>query len=243
MSTSPNPLVKQNKGLVYENQVHKALCSCSDIQTLSDSTAGFSSHGIGDISFVVRNITCHLEVKLNQHAQMGSSQIKYDKLSNTFIPHPNALIRYNSTTLDELVQLCNNHLQDPIGQYLCNLTNPHTLPRIVSQSERVRLQQTNLGKQIRLVVPTPITTVANFYQSKGVHYMQVGSKGLFTVGEDILNISAPQLTGTAVIEVRLKFSSSRVELAITNRIKTLDNSPISLHDNQTICQALCCEQL
>lgn len=55
-----------------------------------------------------------------------------------------------------------------------------------------------------------ITFIEKFYNSKNppVHYIQIGTRGFYYMGEDILNLNIPRINGKPILRARIKTRSS-----------------------------------
>jgi len=58
------------------------------------------------------------------------------------------------------------------------------------------------------------TTVANYYKAKGVHYIQVDTKGLYTTGLDILELGVPVFTCPTRLRIRCKIHSGKIPTSV-----------------------------
>jgi hypothetical protein len=77
------------------------------------------------------------------------------------------------------------------------------------------------------------TAVADYYKSKGIHYIQVEGKGLYTTGHDILELGAPLFTCVTKLRIRCKRHGSStlpgsVQAALIYMKSSLIPSPVDL---------------
>jgi hypothetical protein len=58
------------------------------------------------------------------------------------------------------------------------------------------------------------TTVADYYKAKGVHYIQVDEKGLYTTGLDILELGVPLFSCPTRVRIRCKIHSGKIPTSV-----------------------------
>jgi hypothetical protein len=76
------------------------------------------------------------------------------------------------------------------------------------------------------------TTVADYYKAKGVHYIQVDTKGLYTTGLDILELGVPVFSCPTRVRIRCKIHSGKIPTSVQagfvyNR-RLLASSPLDI---------------
>jgi hypothetical protein len=79
----------------------------------------------------------------------------------------------------------------------------------------------------------PDTTVATYYRSKGIHYIQFEKKGLYTTGHDILELGVPLFKCETRFRIRCKrhrssTMPSSVQASLTYTKKSIAPSPFDL---------------
>jgi hypothetical protein len=79
----------------------------------------------------------------------------------------------------------------------------------------------------------PDTTVATYYRSKGIHYIQFEQKGLYTTGHDILELGVPLFKCETRFRIRCKrhrssTMPSSVQASLTYTKKSIAPSPFDL---------------
>ena len=79
----------------------------------------------------------------------------------------------------------------------------------------------------------PDTTVATYYRSKGIHYIQFEKKGLYTTGHDILELGVPLFKCETRFRIRCKrhrssTMPSSVQASLTFTKKSIKASPFDL---------------
>jgi len=79
----------------------------------------------------------------------------------------------------------------------------------------------------------PDTTVATYYRSKGIHYIQFEKKGLYTTGHDILELGVPLFKCETRFRIRCKrhrssTMPSSVQASLTYTKKSIHPSPFDL---------------
>ena len=85
-------------------------------------------------------------------------------------------------------------------------------------------------------IDVPSDSIAQYYREKGTHYISVEGKGIYHVGEDILNLGVPFFIvpglrlRTRVTKHMKNGSPTDISTALTFNRRHLDPSPYSLFD-------------
>ena len=212
-----------NKGLKYEKVIERLLNSTIKesvkdfkVKILKDpKQGGFSSKGEGDLSIAFEDVIANIELKLNSEAQSGSFTIK-----NIGEQKPIEVTNKKTAYLKEMQDAVNSkEFKNGIANFLNNAKAelkkqgfdtkeydtskfPVNLPKSVMES----IDKTDLSFNIDL---KNLDEIIDFYEAKGVNYIQIGDKGLFSIGKDVLGlgIMAPRLRGEGQIRVRMLSSN------------------------------------
>jgi len=124
-----------------------------------------------------KNVTNYLQ-KLNNLLPIKST-VKMDGVVFT----PQEISTYQSY---------NNHITTGlVGQ---------AVPHIASMV----LKSDGLQAKLGMKVPLKAKTIADFYNNKGVYYIQIGGSGLYHLNIDQLDLGTPAFTGEINIEIRIK---------------------------------------
>lgn len=202
-------------GIDYENRVIKAMQQAQVPElSIEGASAGFSSHGPGDIEAVFQNQDFIVEVKMSIKDQMGSGIVYYDRASGKFFPSEKMK---NSSDLEDLdiIIAATESIKSDLDRYLDALgeIEPVELHQeqasrgasfIASKDALLQLKSQGLMRPINKYVDVPSSYIARKYNAKGTNYIQVGGKGLFYLGSNPLNLPVPEFTGDARVEIRLK---------------------------------------
>lgn len=203
MSTNTN-------GLIYEQQIHDNLKSfLPEHYSIEDITSrNFQSYGT-DISFKKHDTEYHIEVKRNNFAQMGGTQLQYK----------DGVFKVVGTIEDNLKHLIIQqmiHKKDAIEEYLdfVEKHNPLFKERKLPISIPVPIwdEAKNLGllSNLNHFIEYNTDFIKAHYLSKNVHYIQIGNSGLYHLGHNPLDLTIPELHGDINIEIRLCRSGSKL---------------------------------
>ena len=244
-------------GIEYENQilsVLKPLQTRGGLHILTDSSAGFSSHG-SDLELELHSIPFNVEVKKDLNAQMGGGLITYDMESNTLAATAN-LLATDKLILDEIMKLAETKTQ-AISEYINYIKtldanfeqyNPKAgIPIKAHVKHRDQAKKAGLLKAINGIITTDTSFMETHYNAKNTYYIQIGKAGLFYMGSNPNDIPVPRLQGTINVEFRLGYAGTKIgadktyrvaSLRAQARIKSKLSSPYTLDDPKSVKKLL-----
>jgi len=197
-------------------------------------SAGHSAYGAGDIEAVVKGRTFNIEVKQNNKAQLGSGKIfipingsssaskgftektEPDDLAFILAAADDEKYKTNVTNyLEKLANLSPIKPRTNIGVTfdrqeisIYQNYNDHRTTGLTGQAvphiASMVLKSDGLQAKLALNVPLKAKVIADFYNSKGVNYIQIGGSGLYHLNTDPLDLGTPAFTGEINIEIRIK---------------------------------------
>jgi len=219
----------RNNGLKYEEAIKKIISYTlkryplgTKIKLIKDKKqGGFSNKPGGDITIGFESFVANIELKLNSLAQSGSFTIKnafgsgnikttyptpsfqkiQDKINTTEYQNAISKYLYEAKKMFKLKEFNSFNLED----YNFDIF-PTNLPGDIVK----KLKETGAQNGLSFEINIDINEINDFYAAKNVNYIQIEGRGMFTLGNDILNLEAlaPVLSGEGKIRVRLVPSSA-----------------------------------
>ncbi len=199
----------RNKGLAYENYIKKVIKG-SKVDGIKVSMIGKDPKVGGDIILTVGKTKIPIELKLNDLAQMGSFTTRISE---------DGSVSFSREGLDEVMGM--SDLKDILSskEYLNkikafneaglkfakdnNLDAEIIDGKLVAQKDVLEYLVNN-GEQAKLnvTVESNESIINAFYNGKGVHYIDLGNKGLFHLGKDINRLNTPRLASEVQLYAR-----------------------------------------
>lgn len=199
----------RNKGLAYENYIKKVIKG-SKVSGVKVSMIGKDPKVGGDIVLTVGKTKIPIELKLNDLAQMGSFTTRISE---------DGSVSFSREGLDEVIGM--SDLKDILSskEYINkvkafneaglkfakdnNLDAEIIDGKLVAQKDVLEYLVNN-GEQAKLnvTVESNESIINAFYNGKGVHYIDLGNKGLFHLGEDINRLNTPRLASEVQLYAR-----------------------------------------
>ena len=199
----------RNKGLAYENYIKKVIKG-SKVSGIKVSMIGKDPKVGGDIVLTVGKTKIPIELKLNDLAQMGSFTTRISE---------DGSVSFSREGLDEVMGM--SDLKDILSskEYINkvkafneaglkfakdnNLDAEIIDGKLVAQKDVLEYLVNN-GEQAKLnvTVESNESIINAFYNGKGVHYIDLGNKGLFHLGEDINRLNTPRLASEVQLYAR-----------------------------------------
>jgi hypothetical protein len=208
-------------GLKYEKKIHSILSNTTIDNVLFNTQdinelAGCTNKP--DIICNYNNIEIAIEIKKSKSPECMQCKLNY--IDNKWIPSDKANIHFND--LLKNIKLFNGKI-------------PPFLEKKLTIYEWNNIKNScNDFKDIYINIPND--TVKKLYSSKGCYYIQIYTKGLYHLGNDICNFNVPELVADQKIRIRIKNHGSKngyCNLSVTAGcyfvdIKQLPNSKYSL---------------
>ena len=197
------------KGTAYEDVIRELLAKYTYNELVIDVAGKTAGAGHGqDVQFIVADITVNVECK-DKGAFEGGGKT-YKNVENTLVFPEECL---HKTLLEGYI---------PFGGRVPSfLKGDKTLATWETEKTMFKDEHTNV----------PDTTVADYYRSKGIHYIQFEKKGLYTTGYDILELGVPLFKCETRIRIRCKRHGSStmpgsVQAAFVYTKKSIIPSPV-----------------
>jgi hypothetical protein len=250
-------------GLAYEARILKAMSAAQipGLEFKGDTSAGYSSHGAGDIEASYNGNAFNIEVKAKITDQMGGGSLKYDRSSGIWTPSEKLAAASEPEDIELMISVAKS-AQSAVDAYLDALAKLEPIDyhskmkgipfiaqydSVTETGARETLKASGHHKAINRIVQLDERYIVGLYNKKGVYYIQIGGAGLFYLGKDPLGLGVPPFKGEVNIEMRLGFAGGavkipghpelegrRAELRCIGRMKTKSTSPFSLDDPNSI---------
>ena len=199
----------RDRGLAYEKFIKKVIRG-SKADGIKVSMIGKDPKVGGDIILTVGKTKIPIELKLNDLAQMGSFTARISE---------DGSVSFSREGLDEVMGI--SDLKDILSkkeyQNKVKAFNEAGLAfakektlyaeiingKLVAQKD-VFEYLVGAGKQadLNVTVESNESIINAFYNGKGVHYMDLGNKGLFHLGKDINRLNTPRLASEVQLYAR-----------------------------------------
>ena len=242
-------------GLEYEAAVLTAMSQAQipGLEFQGDTSAGFSSHGEGDIEATYNGSKFNIEVKASINDQMGGGSVAFD--GNNWRPSPKLAAATEPDDL-ALILTAAKGVEPALAAYLqeLNTKDPQEfhakntgIPFVAEYNAREELKASGHHKALNQIVTLDERYIVGLYNKKNVFYIQVGGAGLFHLGSDPLSLGVPAFKGNVNVEMRIGFAGTKVnipghpdktarraEYRCIARMKTNSKSPYTLDDPESI---------
>ena len=216
--------LQKDRGLKYEEAVKNLTGAIgkkypnAKIELVNEKNiGGYSNKGAGDLNIGINGKIVNIELKLNSLAQMGSFTAKLSsdgKVSFTadgLNVAEELAAKINSPEIvaarKDYLQTAKKLIKEAGSKYSEDLYDLTSFPPTVPYEIREKL--TGLGKLKALSFDLELNNadlINKHYLNKGVHYIQIGDKGLYRTGDaDPMNLgeAAPLLKGKIVLKSRM----------------------------------------
>lgn len=246
---------RNDGGLEYESAVLNAMSAAQvpGLEWQADTSAGYSSHGEGDIEATFNGNKFNIEVKASINDQMGGGSVAFD--GNNW--RPSAKLQAGTEPDDLALILKAAEAAEPaLAAYLqeLNTKDPQEfhaqnkgIPFVAEVNAREDLKASGHHKALNQIVTLDQRYIVGLYNKKNVFYIQVGGAGLFALGSDPLGLGVPAFEGSVNVEMRIGFAGTKVkipgrddttarraEYRCIARMKTKSKSPFTLDDPESI---------
>lgn len=214
---------ENNKGLLYEAQLNKALKKAG-LQRASFQSAGSDSNA-PDAELTIKPAPLKVEVKLDLKVDFGQGSLDYDLEKKKWI--------LGGADTDSAKQM--RVFLETIGvTRIVNLKwGRHGAPRkftVPTEHFSKKDVEWDYSRFTDFFVQVPSDAVARYYNSKKTYYIQIGGGyGFYWMGHDVARLGAPKFTVNLRLRVRLKRGGSQ---PINNYRFTTALQAISLPESQ-----------
>lgn len=233
-------------GFEYETTVLNAIAAAGIAGNITKGAG--SDKNSPDADFRIGNSVYGAEIKLNSRAQMGGSSLKFQNnkvaLTKSIDPEVDLIlmsaVKDKSAEIKKMVNFLNKHRPAGVNAKVSGF------PLVCTKVAWEKAAQA--GMLINAYVKYSTDFIAKHYNSKGIHYIQIGGAGLFYLGSNPANLPIPPLSGEIVIELRSARSGAKPlsngllvvagGIRVQGRLKTTGTSPYSLDNSQSILAML-----
>ncbi|MHA1409503.1 MAG: hypothetical protein ACTSQY_04155 [Candidatus Odinarchaeia archaeon] len=185
----------KNRGIRYEDKINDILKS-KGMQPPTFSPGGATNDP--DSVFTFKGVNYPLEIKRDLSADFAQIELRWNKKDKFFFSS-------RSKNVEFIPFLERNGFLNEINEKWDKTPLKFTVSNI---GEKERYQDLDnfpdIFKDIR------IESIEEFYNSKHppIHYIQIGTRGFYYMGEDILPLRVPRLNGKPKLRARVKTRSS-----------------------------------
>lgn len=213
-----------NQGILYENKIN-ALLKKHKIQSKSFRGAG-TDQNRPDCEIVIKDKTYYVEIKHSVAKDFGQIPLHYDTRQKWFFSE--------KTSVPELVEkFVKIGVLKKINR-MWSLAGPPRKFTIPKENFKLKDRDYDKRKFREIFVDIPLGSVAEYYNSKDVYYIQIGGYGLYYLGKNPLKLSIPEFDVPLQLRARFK-PKDNVTYSFMCAIQmkkgsTLEKSNLSLDD-------------
>jgi hypothetical protein len=183
-----------------------------------------TSHG-ADTAFKIKNNVYLLEVKLDLEADFGQGTLRYDIDNMTWVTYADNAAMKQILDFFKVADFANESWKGlvPYNNYKSSDVNKQRPSQKRLLPHEISSDRKNFPDKYKQLTGNPI---AEYYNSKGVYYIQVGrNKGFYYLGKDVANLGVPEFNPMQQ-KIRIRRKGNRFSTAII--IST--NVPSSLYN-------------
>lgn len=202
-----------------------------------------------DADLTVNGKNYYVEIKSDSDARMGTASIGYSYPDKTFYPTGRDFA-FSSMVADVLNVMEDTSLIRGLQRLIRHLKQSAITPDKVIAGfplSGFRARDWKMAADFGLLTPinrafnSDIKVITDHYASKGVHYIQIGGWGLYSLGSNPAGLPVPQLSGNVRMRVAAMKSgdergraSSKAALRVYASIMPAAASPYTLDDVDSI---------
>lgn len=207
-----------------------------------------------DADIKINDVIYNVEVKLNDHAQMGGGSIGWST-EKGFFPTGKPAAKEAVQPIVDMLNSGDGELQKSIQKFIMYLNQAgkskgaNEVTGFPMSGFLVKAWDAakTIGflKPLNRMIENDVTFIISHYARKGVSYIQIGGRGLFYLADNPANLPIPQLHGRVVLEVRAGRSGSHGkptgasgQIRVQARLKIDGTSPYTL-DDYPIVKKIC----
>ena len=218
-----NEIKGANKGgLIYEKMLLDYIAKSSNIKVLKPGTAGYNPNA-PDLQLIVDGVPLNIEAKLAPTARFGTTTFNVDfsskkpiiKILNTQDKNNyelfKSLLERFIPEMKQILDFVNEKEGTQIKKFPFSVKNTETITEM-----RKLPAYKKLIKQGKL--ETDVSVAADSYNAKGMYYIQIGGKGLYYIGQDILRLGVPKLEAKLRQPFQLKKSKNSISFGSEAKI-------------------------
>ena len=199
-----NNVAAGERGRAYEQKLLDVLNSFKIKElTVAKKTANVMGSNDPDIPIKFKNQESNIEVKLSSEEQMGSLTANYDMDTKSF-----KITKEVDPKINDIINQLLKEKQEDTDNYFkraVELGGVKSKTGVkLNKKQREKLQDEGLQKKLSGKISTNSTQLlADLENKEGTYYIQMGEKGLFYLGKDILKLGVPKLEGNISLEYRI----------------------------------------
>jgi len=199
-----NNVAAGERGRAYEQKILDVLNSFKIKElTVAKKTANKVGSNNPDIPIKFKNQESNIEVKLSSEEQMGSLTANYDMDNQNF-----KVTKEVDPAINDIINELLKEKQKDTDNYFkraVELGGVKSKTGVkLDKKQRKKLQDEGLQAKLSGRISTNSTQLlADLENKEGTYYIQMGEKGLFYLGKDILKLGVPKLEGNISLEYRI----------------------------------------
>ena len=200
---------KMAGGVLYEEAIRNVLRGI-DIPHISLGTVTNTNDNTGiDVPLQFYGEPLSIEVKM-KGAQMGGTSAYYDRASSSFTGLVAPLEDAELVLAAAKIKIPGLNAYIDAAQGLEPESNIQGCPITLKKTTIEALGRTGLNLQAAAAgnFNHPIAFLQQFYNSKGVYYIQIQGAGFFSLGGNPFRFPIPELEGTFRLEARIGYGGS-----------------------------------
>jgi hypothetical protein len=222
------------------NNIKKAQCSGNITKVTGDNAA------LPDADIKINGAIYNVEVKLNDHAQMGGGSMGWQP-DRGFFPTGKPAAQEAVQPIVDMMNQDDNGLAASI-QALVGYLNKKGGRKATKQVTGFPMSgytieawtaasAAGLLKPLNRSIESDVSFIFNHYAKKGTFYIQIGGHGLFYMADNPAGLPIPQLHGRVVLELRAARPGSKgkpiggsAQIRVQARLSSVGKSPATLDD-------------
>jgi hypothetical protein len=199
-----NNVAAGERGRAYEQKLLDVLNSFKIKElTVAKKTANVVGSNDPDIPIKFKSQESNIEVKLSSEEQMGSLTANYDMDTKSF-----KITKKVDPKINDIINQLLKEKQEDTDNYFkraVELGGVKSKTGVkLNKKQREKLQDEGLQKKLSGKISTnSAELLADLENKEGTYYIQMGEKGLFYLGKDILKLGVPKLEGNISLEYRI----------------------------------------
>lgn len=193
-------MINENQGISYERTINRLLKKYK-LQSNSFRGAG-TDQTRPDCQLLFKDNTYYVEIKHSPAKDFGQIPLHYDVKDKW-------LFSENSSVPELAEKLVEEGVLKSINRKWKDLGPPRKFV-IPSDSLSLKDRQYDQKTFSEIFVDVPIESVAEYYNSKEVFYIQIGGYGFYYLGKNPMKLKIPKFEVPLQLRVRFKSKDARV---------------------------------
>ena len=233
----------KNMGIAYENFIRKVIKSSNNKDVKVKLIGKRRSIG-GDILLIVGTKEIQIELKLNDVAQMSSFTARYNKDGELSFTRKNLMeVKGVKELFEELdsqkyrnKMLAYNKAGLAIAKKAGLFAEVRKNGKLYAEKEVFELLvEAGELKKLNVTKNSDESVINALYNEKGVHYMDLGNKGLFHLKEDKHNLGTEELKADVTLYARMTRNKIRGTELYTNSLRVFPSLKGGIEASNIYC--------